>query len=216
MNFRYLIFTSIFVLGCSQSIEHYKYDLLPNAQIFVESELREDTTRSFQKFDTIYIDRIDTLTPKERSTYFANVLSVRLDIIKMNSNSIRDILKITKNREYLRYYGNEYYSNDKKDWTQLDAQQKDIDKVLIPLFTKTIDSLNKIKDSINQYDELYSAGIIYRYVNRNFTLDSGSRYIWFNKKLNLVDPYKNYNIIFSDLNALFQNTNDLYLRVSRH
>jgi hypothetical protein len=216
MNFRYLIFTSIFVLGCSQNIEHYKYDLLPNAQIFVESELREDTTRSFQKFDTIYIDRIDTLTPKERSTYFANVLSVRLDIMKMNSNSIRDILKITKNREYLRYYGNEYYSNDKKDWTQLDAQQKDIDKVLIPLFTKTIDSLNKIKDSINQYDELYSAGIIYRYVNRNFTLDSGSRYIWFNKKLNLVDPYKNYNIIFSDLNALFQNTNDLYLRVSRH
>ncbi len=212
----YISIISLCFISCSRNIEHYKYDLLPNVQIFVENELKEDTTLSFQKFDTIYIDRIDTLTPKERSTYFANVLSVRLDIIKMNSNSIRDILKITKNREYLRYYGNDYYSNDKKDWSQLDALQKDVDNVVIPLFTKTIDSLNKINDSINQYDELYSAGIIYRYVNRNFTLDSGSRYIWFNKKLNLVDPYKNYNNIFSDLNVLYQNTSDLYLRVSRH
>lgn len=212
----YISIISLCFISCSQNIEHYKYDLLPNVQIFVENELKEDTTLSFQKFDTIYIDRIDTLTPKERSTYFANVLSVRLDIIKMNSNSIRDILKITKNREYLRYYGNDYYSNDKKDWSQLDALQKDVDNVVIPLFTKIIDSLNKINDSINQYDELYSAGIIYRYVNRNFTLDSGSRYIWFNKKLNLVDPYKNYNNIFSDLNVLYQNTSDLYLRVSRH
>lgn len=216
MNFRCLIFSSLFFFGCSQNIEHYKYDLLPNAQIFVESELREDTNRSFQKFDTIFIDRIDTLTPKERSSYFANVLSVRLDIIKMNSISIRENLNITKNRDYLKYYGNDYYLNDKKDWSQLDAEQKNIEKVVIPLYIKTIDSLNNIKDSITHLDELYSAGVVYRYVNRNFTLDSGSRYIWFNKKLNLVDPYKNYNVIFSDLNALFQNTNDLYLRVSRH
>ena len=216
MKSKILLFFVLFSLGCRQNIEHYKNDLLPNVKIFVENELKEDSTLSFLKFDTIYINRIDTLTPKERSTYFANVLQMNLELIKMNSNSIRESLNIKKNRSYLKFYGVDLYSMDSKEWDDLDKQQKNIDNLIIPIYTKTIDSLRKIRDSTTQYEQLYSAGIIYRFVKRNFTLDSGSRYIWFNNKLNLIEPNKNFNNNFSNFEEMYQKTNDLYLKVSRH
>jgi hypothetical protein len=216
MKLKYLLLISILCLGCGQNIEQIKNDLLPNIKIFVENEIKEDTVKSFLKFDTIFINRIDTLTPKERSTYFANLLTWKLDFIKLNSNSIRDLLNITKNRSYLKYYGYDSYSNDIKEWKELDSAQKYFDKEIVQLYSKTIDSLRNIKDSVTQYNELYSAFIKFRYVKNNFTLDSGSRYIWFNKKYNLIEPNKEFDNIFSELNKWYEKSNDLYTSVIRH
>jgi hypothetical protein len=216
MKLKYLLLISILCLGCGQNIEQIKNDLLPNVKVFVENEIKEDTVKSFLKFDTIFINRIDTLTPKERNTYFANLLLMRLDYIKMNTSSIRDLLNISKDRNYLKYYSNESYYNDIKEWKKFDSAQKYIDKDIVQLYSKTIDSLKKIDDSVTQYNELYSAEIKFRYVKENFTLDSGSRYIWFNKKYNLVEPNKEFDNIFSELNKWLEKSNDLYTSVIRH
>jgi hypothetical protein len=216
MKLKYLLLLSILCLGCGQNIEQIKNDLLPNVKVFVENEIKEDTVKSFLKFDTIFINRIDTLTPKERNTYFANLLLMRLDYIKMNTSSIRDLLNISKDRNYLKYYSNESYYNDIKEWKKFDSAQKYIDKDIVQLYSKTIDSLKKIDDSVTQYNELYSAEIKFRYVKENFTLDSGSRYIWFNKKYNLVEPNKEFDNIFSELNKWLEKSNDLYTSVIRH
>jgi hypothetical protein len=216
MKLRFLPIISLFFIGCGQNIEQFKNDLLPNVKIFVENEIKEDTIKSFLKFDTIFINRIDTLTPKERSNYFANLLLWRLDYIKMNSKSIRDLLSITKDRRYLQFYGNDSYSNDIKEWKSLDSAQKYIDREIVLLYSKTIDSLKSIKDSVTQYNELYSAEIKYKFVKKNFTLDSGSRYIWFNKKYNLIEPNKEFDNIFLELSGWFEKSNDLYTSVIRH
>jgi hypothetical protein len=216
MKLKYLLLISILCLGCGQNIEQIKNDLLPNVKVFVENEIKEDTVKSFLKFDTIFINRIDTLTPKERNTYFANLLLMRLDYIKLNTSSIRDLLNISKDRNYLKYYSNESYYNDIKEWKKFDSAQKYIDKDIVQLYSKTIDSLKKIDDSVTQYNELYSAEIKFRYVKENFTLDSGSRYIWFNKKYNLVEPNKEFDNIFSELNKWLEKSNDLYTSVIRH
>jgi hypothetical protein len=112
MKIKYLPLISILCLGCGQNIEQIKNDLLPNVKVFVENEIKEDTVKSFLKFDTIFINRIDTLNPKERSTYFANLLTWRLDLIKMNSDFVRDLLNIKKDRSYLKYYSYGSYSNE--------------------------------------------------------------------------------------------------------
>jgi hypothetical protein len=216
MKIKYLPLISILCLGCGQNLEQLKNDLLPNVKIFVENEIKEDTVKSFLKFDTIFINRIDTLTPKERNTYFANLLLMRLDYIKLNTSSIRDLLNISKDRNYLKYYSNESYYNDIKEWKKFDSAKKYIDKDIVQLYSKTIDSLKKIDDSVTQYNELYSAEIKFRYVKENFTLDSGSRYIWFNKKYNLVEPNKEFDNIFSELNKWLEKSNDLYTSVIRH
>jgi len=216
MKIKYLPLISILCLGCGQNIEKFKNELLPNVKVFVENEIKEDTVKSFLKFDTIFINRIDTLTPKERNTYFANLLLMRLDYIKLNTSSIRDLLNISKDRNYLKYYSNESYYNDIKEWKKFDSAQKYIDKDIVQLYSKTIDSLKKIDDSVTQYNELYSAEIKFRYVKENFTLDSGSRYIWFNKKYNLVEPNKEFDNIFSELNKWLEKSNDLYTSVIRH
>jgi hypothetical protein len=216
MKIKYLPLISILCLGCGQNLEQLKNDLLPNVKIFVENEIKEDTVKSFLKFDTIFINRIDTLTPKERNTYFANLLLMRLDYIKLNTSSIRDLLNISKDRNYLKYYSNESYYNDIKEWKKFDSAQKYIDKDIVQLYSKTIDSLKKIDDSVTQYNELYSAEIKFRYVKENFTLDSGLRYIWFNKKYNLVEPNKEFDNIFSELNKWLEKSNDLYTSVIRH
>jgi hypothetical protein len=216
MKFKYLPLISILCLGCGQNIEQIKNDLLPNVKIFVENEIKEDTVKSFLKFDTIFINRIDTLTPKERNTYFANLLLMRLDYIKMNTTSIRDLLNISKDRTYLKFYSNNSYSNDIKEWKKFDSAQKYIDKEIIQLYSKTIDSLKKLNDSVTQYNELYSAEIKFRFVKKNFTLDSGSRYLWFNKKYNLVEPNKEFDNIFLELTEWLEKSNDLYTSVIRH
>jgi hypothetical protein len=216
MKIKYLPLISILCLGCGQNIEQIKNDLLPNVKVFVENEIKEDTVKSFLKFDTIFINRIDTLTPKERNTYFANLLLMRLDYIKMNTSSILDLLNISKDRNYLKYYSNESYYNDIKEWKKFDSAQKYIDKEIVQLYSKKIDSLKKINDSVNQYNDLYSTEIKFRYVKKNFTLDSGSRYLWFNKKYNLVEPNKEFDNIFSELNKWLEKSNDLYTSVIRH
>ena len=216
MKLKYLPLISILCLGCGQNIEKFKNDLLPNVKVFVEKEIKEDTATSFLKFDTIYINRIDTLTPKERSTYFANLLLYRLEFIKLNLNATQDLLDIKKDRNYLKYYGYESYINDKKEWKEIDSAQKYFDKEIVQLYSKTIDSLKKINDSVTQYNELYSAEIKFRYVKNNFTLDSGLRYIWFNKKYNLIEPNKEFDNIFEEINKWYEKSNDLYTSVIRH
>jgi len=138
MKIKYLPLISILCLGCGQNLEQLKNDLLPNVKIFVENEIKEDTVKSFLKFDTIFINRIDTLTPKERNTYFANLLLMRLDYIKLNTSSIRDLLNISKDRNYLKYYSNESYYNDIKEWKKFDSAKKYIDKDIVQLYSKTI------------------------------------------------------------------------------